>query len=115
MVKYKLESKQYKNIVNIIKDEASEKMDGIKNTFYEKRILAPGKVINIYIIEKYLLRISSNLSITVILEENEEGSFIEIISSGGGVGLTTRTFGAEAASVKNIIKELKELGYTLVE
>ena len=37
MVKYKLESKQYKNIVNIIKDEASEKMDGIKNTFYEKR------------------------------------------------------------------------------
>ncbi|MBQ9124539.1 MAG: hypothetical protein IJY14_02495 [Acholeplasmatales bacterium] len=115
MVKYKLFSKAHKNINKIIKEEADEIVEGVTNSYYEKRIVSTGKVTYIYIIEKYLFRINSNLSITIILEESEDGSFVEIIASGGKVGLTNVSFGAEEASVKDILFELKELGYKIVE
>lgn len=115
MIVYKLKSEKCRSIVNIIKEEADEMVDGISKKYYENRIVTKETVIYIYIIEKYMFRINSNLSVTFILEERNNGAYLQIISAGGAVGLMGTSYGAEDASIKNILEDLKAIGFEIIE
>ena len=80
--------------------------DGI----FIKRIEGQNCRVTIFIAEDYSFRISSTLTLTVIVEESTNGTAVEIISS-GGKGAWGFSYGVEKNAVKRIVKMLKENGF----
>lgn len=98
------------NIRSIIVDEL-----GDKEELYEKSITCNNCYITVYVYEEYFFRINSTLSVTVILEQKEDGSVVDLISSGAKIGLGDITYGAEKASLKPLVEKLIEAGFEINE
>ena len=89
----------------------------IENDFESKKLVEK-KIIKsrlkctyLYIYEEYHLRTNSDLTVTIIVEEEPKSTEIELISTGGGVGLMSNSFGSEAASLKELYKLFKGKGF----
>lgn len=82
------------------------------DSVFTKKIEYGDCKITVFIVEDYYLRINSNLTLTVIVEETADKTTAEIISSGGKVGLGGLSYGAEKRAAKSIVKLLKENGFT---
>lgn len=98
------------NIRSIIAEEI-----GSQNDVYEKCITYQDHSVTIFIYEEYFFRIKSTLSVSIILEQDENGSKVELISSGAKIGLMDITYGAEKAALKPIIEKLIEIGFVIDE
>lgn len=98
------------NIRGIIEEELGDRED-----LFEKSITYNQHFVTIYVFEEYFFRINSTLSVTAILEQGENGSTIDLISSGAKIGLGDVTYGAEKASLKPIVEKLVEAGFEIVE
>jgi len=77
---------------------------------YIKKIEKPNYKMTIIIAEKEYLRIRSNLTLTIIAEETDNKTTVEVISSGGknDIGFS---LGAEKHAVKSVVKFLEEYGF----
>jgi hypothetical protein len=53
--------------------------------------------------------------VTIFIEEEENSTNVELISSGGGVGMMSNSFGSEAKSLKELKNELISYGFTEYE
>lgn len=80
--------------------------------FFIKKLEGETCKITIYIAEDYYYRINSTLTLTVIVEETADKTTVEIISSGGKVGLLGLSYGSEKSAVNRIVQLLKENGFT---
>ena len=87
-----------------------------------------GHQITIYIAEKYFHRITSTLTVTLIIDQTEESTSVEVISGGGKITTASRyvfstalgsralgSLGAEKRALKDIIASLQQLGFTEIE
>lgn len=74
--------------------------------------------ITIFIAEKYFYRITSTLTITLIIDQTEEATTIEVISGGGkrsnSLGFALTSWGAEKSALNDVIVTLKQLGFAEV-
>lgn len=96
------------NIRSIIADEIDN-----QNEVYEKCVTYQDCSVTLFIYEEYFFRINSTLTVSIILEQDENGSKVELISSGAKIGLADITYGAESASLKPIIEKLLEIGFVI--
>ena len=87
----------------------------IDNNNFKKKHVSNGETINIYVYERYFFRINSNLAITIISTEKNDSTTIELISAGGCDGLFLEDLGAEASSIKEVIKILKKDGFVEIK
>ena len=76
-----------------------------------KRIKGKNSKITIFIAEDYYFRISSTLTLTVIVEETADRTTVDIVSSGGKIGLFGISHGAEESAVLRIVELLEENGF----
>lgn len=76
-----------------------------------KNVYALNRSVTIFIAESYYYRTNSDLTITVIVEEQPEYTTVDVISSGGKVGVFQISYGAEDNAVKKVIKALQQLGF----
>lgn len=79
--------------------------------FFTKKIEFENRKITIFIAEAYYYRLSSYLTLTVIIEETDDKTTVEIISS-GKVGFFGLSYGAEKSAINHIVQLLKENGFT---
>lgn len=101
------------NKVNI-KAIAEVELNGDFDT-YERLIQTPWGFVQILIYEEYYFRIQSDLSVTVIYEEKNDITEIEIISAGGKDGIQGISFGAEKHALTRMSKRLIKEGFDVVE
>ena len=108
ITKLKIDKKfETKNIINnMLKIDSDTKRNVIK-----KSIKSRLKTTYIYIYEEYYLRTNSDLTVTIFIEEEENSTNVELISSGGGVGMMSNSFGSEAKSLKELKNELISYGF----
>ena len=76
-----------------------------------KRIEGKNCKTTIFIAEDYYFRISSTLTVTVIVEETADKTTVDIVSSGGKMGLFGISHGAEVSAVYRIVELLEENGF----
>ena len=81
------------------------------NNNFKKTIVSNDEIINIYIYERYFLRIDSNLSITIISTTRSNSTVVEFISAGGSQGILSIYNGAESSSIKEVTKILINDGF----
>lgn len=98
------------NIRNIIAEEIAD-----QNDIYEKTITYQDRSVTIFIYEEYFFRINSMLSVSIILELDDNGSKVELVASGAKIGLMDITYGAENASLQPIVDKLVEVGFIIDE
>lgn len=101
------------NKVNI-KAIAEVELNGDFDT-YEKLIQTPWGFVQMLIYEEYYFRINSDLSVTVLYEERNGLTEIEIISAGGKEGILGLSFEAEKQALTRLSKRLIKEGFTVVE
>ena len=77
-----------------------------------KKIIEPKRKIMIFIAEDYYLRITSTLTLTVIVEQTIDQIFVEVVSSGGRMGYSS---GAEDSAVNRVVKFLKAYGFSVID
>jgi hypothetical protein len=67
--------------------------------------------IAVFVHEEYVLRTSSNQSITVIFEPTETNmkTRVTVISTGGGKGLFGFDWGSESSAENTLVKKIKEI------
>ena len=69
----------------------------------------------VYIEERYFYRITSTLTVTVLIDQTETDTTVEIISGGGKTsnawGLWFTSWGAENRALKDVIAPLEQLGF----
>ena len=81
-----------------------------------KKIIEPKRKIMIFIAEDYYFRITSTITLTVIVEQTIDQIFVEVVSSGGGSGLLGySTSGAEDSAVNRVVKFLKAYGFSVID
>lgn len=97
-----------------IKAIADVELNGDFGT-HERLFKTPWGFVKILLYEEYYFRIESDLTVTVIYEEKQDKTEIEIISSGGKVGIGAISYGAEKAALTGLTKRLIKEGFTLVE
>ena len=114
MERIRLISQNKVNIESILSDWLSS------NTFssmfsedevFTKKIEGKNSKITIFIAEDYYFRISSTLTVTVIVEEAADKTTVDIVSSGGKMGLFGISRGAEESAVLRIVELLEENGF----
>lgn len=88
---------------------------GDKEELFEKNITYHNHFVTIYVYEEYFFRINSTLSVTVIIEQGENGLIVDLISSGAKIGLGDLTYGAEKAALKPLVEKLVEFGFEIDE
>ena len=98
----------------IIKKELELDSD-LKRNLVTKHFKSGSKCTYYYMYEEYFKRTNSDLTVTMFVLETPEFTEIELISSGGGVGHTSASFGSEAASLKYFKKLFIDLGFKEVE
>ncbi|MBN2230057.1 MAG: hypothetical protein JW779_10765 [Candidatus Thorarchaeota archaeon] len=78
---------------------------------FSKRWIAGNRIVAIFVHEEYVLRTSSNQSITVIFESSGMSgmSRVTVIASGGGQGLFGITWGSESAAENTFEKRIREI------
>ncbi len=81
------------------------------DTFFVKKINSEYSKTTIFIFEEYYFRISSNLSLTFIINETSNETAIDIISSGGTSGLLGISYGAEENAVNRIVQLFRDNGF----
>ena len=86
MVKFKLVSENTPNIQEIL-NEYFPPYTSTEDNFFVKRIEREDCRITIYITEEYYFRINSDLTLTVIVEETKNETTVEVVCSGGKIGL----------------------------
>lgn len=69
----------------------------------------------IFIAEDYYHRISSTLTLTVIVEQTIDQIFVEVVSSGGKSGLLGYSSGSEDSAVNRVVKFLKAYGFSVID
>ncbi|MBN1802220.1 MAG: hypothetical protein JW891_11980 [Candidatus Lokiarchaeota archaeon] len=97
------------NLVNINIEEVYSKFsEDIQPNFeYEN----PDGSVKVYIKEIYYYRIKSNLSATIIFEQQDTNKyFVYIVVSGGASGLFGITWGAENNMMKKLAKYFERFG-----
>lgn len=82
-----------------------------------KKIIEPKRKIMIFIAEDYYHRISSTLTLTVIVEQTLNQTSVEVVSSGGkeGYHYFSFSYGAEQSAVNRIVNFLTVKGFTEIE
>lgn len=98
----------------IIKKELELDSD-IKRNLITKQIKCNSKTTYFYMYEEYFTRINSELTVTIFVEETQDSTYIELISSGGGLGPGSRTFGSENASLKELEKLFIQNSFSKIE
>ncbi len=110
MIKSKLISQNNMEIEGVLSDWLSSNIlsdDG----FFIKRIKKQDYKITIFIAEDYYFRINSTLTLTVIVEETDNETTVEVVSSGGKEGILGFSYGAEKSAVNRIVELLRENGF----
>ena len=70
------------------------------------------RIWTVLVMEEYYFRTNSNLSVTVIIDEKPAYTTVEIVSSGGKIGLLLPlSYGAEGSALDKTKLALKELGF----
>ncbi len=98
----------------IIKKELELDSD-IKRNLITKQFKSGSKTTYFYMYEEYYKRTNSDLTVTLFVLETPDFTEIEMYSSGGGVGISSSSFGSEAASLKAFKKLFIEEGFYVVE
>lgn len=83
-----------------------------EDRFFTKKFECGNCILTIFIIEEFYLRIASDLTLTVIVEEAADKTSVEIITGGGKEGFLGLSFGAEKSAANRVVKLLKENGFT---
>ncbi|MBE6867840.1 MAG: hypothetical protein E7494_03675 [Ruminococcus albus] len=91
----------------------TDSRDGV----FIKKIIEPKRKVMIFIAEDYYHRISSTLTLTVIVEQTLNQTSVEVVSSGGkeGYHYFSFSYGAEQSAVNRIVNFLKVKGFTEIE
>ena len=80
-----------------------------------KKIIEPKRKIMIFIAEDYYFRITSTLTLTVIVEQTIDQIFVEVVSSGGESGFLGHSSGSEDSAVNRVVKFLKAYGFSVID
>ncbi len=110
MKRNRLISQNKVDIENILREWFSSEVssdDGI----FTKKIQDENRKVIIIIVEDFYYRIDSTLTLTVIAEEADDNTNVDIISSGGKTGFFALSWGSEKSAVKRVVKLLKEHGF----
>ncbi len=70
-----------------------------------------GKSVLMMVMDFYLMRISSNVSVSLLIVPEETMTRITAVSSGGASGLLQLTFGSEKSMLKKIDTLLLDYGF----
>ncbi len=91
----------------------TDSRDGV----FIKKIIEPKRKVMIIIAEDYYHRISSTLTLTVIVEQTLNQTSVEVVSSGGkeGYHYFSFSYGAEQSAVNRIVNFLTVKGFTEIE
>lgn len=78
---------------------------------FARRWIVGKKTIAVFVHDEFVLRTSSNQSITVIFEpgRNEGTSRVTVIASGGGDGLMEIDWDSESAAENTFMKQIQEI------
>ena len=85
-----------------------------RDVFVENYV-STDKKLTIYIAEPYYMRIESNLSVTVIVEELDDKVNVDIISSGGQKGFWGLSWGAESNATDKVASLLELYGFVEID
>ena len=80
-----------------------------------REIDSADKKIYIFCADDFSLRINSTLSMLLVVEENANGCFADVIVSGGANGLFRIGHGAEESRAKMLIEMLTENGFVFTD
>lgn len=70
-----------------------------------------GKTVMMMVMDFYLMRISSNVSVSLLIVPEETQTRITAVSSGGASGLLQLTFGSEKTVLKTIDRLMLDYGF----
>ena len=71
--------------------------------------------ITVYTSEFYYNRISSTLTITLVIEETKEDTVVNLISSGGKARMALTSLGAESSALNIVLSTLKKIGFVIIK
>lgn len=114
MEKLKLRIDEKFETKELIKKEISLDSD-IKKNLVTKTFKSSSKTVYFYMYEEYFMRTNSDLTVTIFVTETPDFTEIELMSSGGGVGFSSSTWGSEKTSLKYFKKLFENLGFKEVE
>ncbi len=86
-----------------------------QENIYKKEIEINGEIIYLVIFEQYFFRINSDLTVSILIHQSIEKTIIEIISSGGGVGIFSENWGSEEKSIVELYNTLTKDGFREVK
>lgn len=102
-----------KDILNTIR--TLEDFDEEGNDLYTRSLETTEHKITVLVVERYFYRITSTLTVTLIIDQTEEATTIDAISGGGKVsnafGFWLASFGAEKSALDEVTTALKRLGF----
>ena len=115
MLKIVLRNDNNIDVAKIIRENIAKQFSDEERPFL-KVFSEDNKQICAFICEDYSFSTNSRLTISIISEASTNKTIVNILVSGGKIGLIFETsYGSEKRRAKQIIKEFKEFGFVEIE
>ena len=115
MLKIVLKNDNNIDVAKIIQEKIAKQFSDEGKSFF-KVFQEESKQICVFICEDYSFSTNSRLTISIISEASVDKTIVNILVSGGKIGLIFETsYGSEKRRAKQITNEFKEFGFVEIE